>query len=614
LCHSRLVSAPEIILVGAAVLVGYFGLCLLVRRFGRSMVWWCLPIALLLTATYAFALRDIWAGTLYSSISSDQATNLSYTQNVIHGNYLGDLYGKRTPAQYPPLYFWCLGLIARVVGVSALAVWRYSPLLLFLLLPFLAYFVGEQVGDGEKRCGFYACFALFALAAYQSAHFVGVNPSEFDPFVLMSYFLAKPYQIIGGLLLVLWLVRFARGPRSGKVSAGWLLANALLAASVFLLYSPWFGVGFAALALEALLGVRWTGRGAYLGWHAVVGAATAVLTAVHWLPYVLALGADGHENTAGTAHFLSGHMDPSWVTTGMGFFGLSFFLAVLGLAQRFAEPGARALALAIGVTYAWYFSTYVTFPLFGFSFLPHRCHSLLTVLLAAGACLGIERVRGMAAALGRPHVVAPIVLAAIAGVLAPSYLRWNIRTDPMLARGAMRLSIEERRMAAAFHGAHRTLAGCLGSEVLQIASLTYTRLYLSPNLPQGNPLTHYRRRVAELQAAAEAHTGAELAAALRDLDVDAVLLKKPLEGPYYLDYWLRPSDALDSADVQDRVRLVSLIPAIFFPEEAQRAEDPTGKITFARELLEEPYFEKAVETEWRVLFLRKQGPVLQRAR
>lgn len=590
LSSSRVFAPAEIVACGAAIIVVYLAACLLVQKCGRGMVWWCLPISLLLAGSYALNLHDL--GTLYAGITSDQSTNLGYTQNIIHGNYLGDLYEKRVPAQYPPLYFWVLGIAARACGWTALEAWRYSPIFLFLVLPFLTYAVGVQVG-GNKRCGFYACFALLALGASQSAQAFGFYATTVDPFALLGYVLAKPYQILGGLLLVSWLVSFGRGPPLGRVGIGWLIAHAVLGACIFLLYSPWFGVGAVALALHGVVGAVWTTRLKYLGWLAVVGATTAVLTAVHWFPYLRMSVLQGQGNSAGTSHFLPGHMDPTWVTTGMGFFGLLFFLALLGMGRARREPGVVALTLGIGVTYTWYFSTYVTYPLFGAAFLPHRVHALLCVLLAAAAAVGIDGVREALAKLGRERWTSPLALSLIGALLLPSFGRWNTRTDYVLARGVTTLSPNQREIVQALDGpTQRTLASCLGPESFFAVSLTRTRLYLSPALAQSNPLTRYYDRVAALRTVAESATNdAELAAGLRDLGIDALLVKKVKGGDFRIDVLNRPF-------LQPEDDLLSSL--LFAPPETD--EERLGEITFRRGLFEESFY-RIFRGPKKVLFL-----------
>jgi len=573
------------LVAGVSIIVGHVALCVLLRHKVRTMVWWCLPMASLLSLTYAL---NMWQtsyrhdGVPYSGYQSDASFSISYVNNVIHGNYFGDFYDKHVPSHYPPLYFWLLGTTARLLGTDAVSIWIGAPLLVLAVLPFIVFWVGRAIGgDGV---GFYACFAFFALGnAIISYIFPG---REFPP---MFWAIHKPYELIAALIALAWFVDVIRATETNRDTArgryAVLVRQGIVGGLIFLLYYPWFGIAAGAL-LCFLFVERIRDRRPVL-WKlrhlAMVCFLSLLVAAPFWVPFVSALLQSERDPNHGWHFITLGFFDVTRVTIGLGYCGALFFLGAYGIAERWRS---HRIALGIGVLgtllYCWYFSSYVTWPLLHTGFLSAKAVMFLFVTMCFGTAFALESL-GRRPSL-KPILANPFLLSLCSLALLPTFVQWNARTDQRLARAAGSFPAQVRELVQGVGGEKTELTALASARIaFELPAVSRIRLFLSPNIHYSNPLARFEHR-ARLVRGLERLESSALSARLVALGIHLLVLDKDKDGSLSLP-----------------IQTLSLHTSLFESSSLYHNE----KVTFARPQFSAHDFGKILEDDQIVAFVVK---------
>ncbi len=556
------------LLPGLAIITVCLVLTFLIWKKGRSPWLWCIPLGLLLAGSYAVNLYAMLDGTVYGGLRNDQSFVVAYTNNVIRGNYLGDFFDKEVPAHYPPLLFWVVGTAARTIGCTGVEIWRYLPLIVLFALPFLGFAVGRQLGG--DRVGFYSCFALVGIGGFHTQFYFGQG----DPLALAHYGTVKPYELLGALLLISWLISHVRGWSENRTpSAKWIVAQGILSGAVLLLYHPWFAIGIATLGAYGLFAPPSGRRGAYLGRLAIVTAIGLAVSSVFWLRYLLAWIELGAERNYQLQPINLYQLDPTWITFGMGYFGLLFFLGFAGFTQLKRYPALKVLLIATGMVYLWFSSTFVTHPLLGISFLPVKTHLALLPIFAVASGVGLQLVADKLTDSRWRSLLQPVALTALALFMAPNALRWNPQFDALFKRGMRPLPDAVREIGRLLdERGGPTIVG--GDGMHEICAISSVRPFTAPNIHYANPVTKYKARIASVRdAAAATMTGADLDSALERLGIDGILLSKGPARDLYIVFGYR--------------------------------RGATERVQFDEGAFDAEHFENVFENELLVLYLRK---------
>jgi hypothetical protein len=520
---------------GTSILLTHIMLCFFLRYRTRRMIWWCLPVSLVLALTYALSIWYIafrYDALPYSGLHSDASFAISYVNNVINGNYFGDFYEKDVPSHYPPLYFWILGTVARLIGTDAKTAWITAPVLVLAVLPFTVFRVGRAIGG--DRIGFYASFAFFALGSAITSYLF--SRREFPP---MNWGIHKPYEILAGVFALAWLVDVIRateaneGPKGGQYAT--VARQGVNGGVVFLLYYPWFAL--TAAALFCLLLVDYIRDRAPVLWkirHVVmVSLVSLVVGAPFWLPYVSALLQNEHDPSHGWRHITLSFFDITRVTVGLGYCGSLFVLGVYGFLENWRRNRiARGIGVLVCLLYCWFASTYITWPLLHTNVLSAKASMLIFVSMCFGTALTLDRLsqwNGL-----RLLLLSPFLLSLCSLVLLPTFVQWNTRTDERLARAVGSFPIPVRELVRAIGGKEKELTALVSARLAyELPTVSRIRLFLSPNIFFSNPLARFEKRKKLVEDLGRLESGT-LSSRLTDLRIGLVVLEKEGNGSFSL--------------------------------------------------------------------------------
>ncbi len=243
-------AAP--LLLGGMISVLYVGIGLVISRskVGNAILW-CIPLSILLSTSYVYGIQSSRSIT-YGGIVGDNSFEIASLNNAIHGNYFGDSYERTIPSDYPLLYFSVLGTASRIIGLNAISAWRFAPVILFLLLPFVIYEIGHSLKDPET--GIWCCVSFFGLGAMKTELFV--EPVRNWGTFTMA--IQKPYELLGELILLYCLIRLSCWIALEKLSAMSIVGCIVMGTFLLLDYYPFF---FLLLAIVGVYGLLERGHG-----------------------------------------------------------------------------------------------------------------------------------------------------------------------------------------------------------------------------------------------------------------------------------------------------------------------------------------------------------------
>lgn len=545
------------ILVAALIFAVYGAICYLLSRRNAAWILWCIPLGLILSATYLNGMQAS-GGVAYGGISGDASFEIAAVNNVIHGNYLGDAYARGLPTDYSLLYFWILGTVARIIGLDALAAWRLAPAVLLLGAPFLIYRIGSDLRDSET--GFWCCVAFFGLAAFHTEWFISPDRR----WGTYASLIAKPHELLATLLLLYWCIRLARLSAGNALSRASMIGSGVVGALLVLTYYPLFVLGLAVLSAYAIFERDTAVRRNFLIYAASFGLLGLALSSLGWLPFLSALLTKAHEPSYRAYYLALWHFDPTLYTFGLGYFGAVFVLGAWALKDFGVDRAIKLLLILVACCYAVVLATFILYPLAGLSFLPQKWSEILLPLMAVLAGRGLRSLRDRLPNPPRPLLVYLALL-----VLIPSPLTWNVFTDPELGPAA-----SDRDLVAAARALVASMQPASGQTALTvlatppiayaIPAVSTWQLYLAPNIHYSDPLAQYKLHAGQAMQLGRIATPDDMDRALRSMGVQVLVMGKGGEALLIeVDGDARPQSLLSPDASPYQVEVVRIRPRLF---------------------------------------------------
>lgn len=451
-------------------------------------------------------------------ISVDQQFRTEYLTRLTHSPALHDMTYTGLPPFYPPGWFWIGGRAAALTGTPAWEMFKPWAITSIAVAVVLAMVLWSALIRFE-----YALIVTTATAAVTLAY------SSPEPYAAMITVLIPP------VLVLAWsgLRGKARGGGwAAVVGVGVFLGIAatfytlLLAYTAFTVAVMAVVVAIARRSLEPLLRL------------VVIGALTAAIGAITWLPFLLRAARSPMSDTGSAQHYLPA--DGAVLTFPMLQFSLLGSLCMLGtlwLVWR-ARTSTRAAALGIGVLslYAWSLLSMLT-TLVGTTLLSFRLQPTLTVLLSAAGAFGFIEV-GLALATRTSRKAIPVAAAIgligaigfsqdIPDVLRPDVTVAYTDTDGNGQRGDRRPPGAEKYYPEV-DAAIRQVTGRPREDIVVMTAdysfLSYYPYYGFQGLTShyANPLAEFDKRAAAIESWADLKTSDQLVKAL-----DALPWKAP---------------------------------------------------------------------------------------
>jgi galactan 5-O-arabinofuranosyltransferase len=313
-------------------------------------------------------------------------------------------YGYRgLPSYYPPALPWVEGRLAALLGIPAWTVMKPVALVVALLVPVLAYVLWRRLLPDLTAA------AVVALTSLTTADLV------------------KPDEWLVLALVVPWwleLVRDLRRPGVRRLPA-W--AHGLILGALLLVHSFYF----VPLALATVVGVVLDAvahRPMPLrpGRAVAVAAGGLLCASPYWVPLALlrlqGAPADNLQRRWSPDGFAVPPLPLS--PDAVGLLGLC---CAAWLVYRRHTPWGRALALALGTSYAFFVGGQLLQPL-GVAVLPEKADDLIRLLLVTGGVLAVRDLMVCAVRRRGPRSATALVtaLAVLAGV--PAVIQYAAHT------------------------------------------------------------------------------------------------------------------------------------------------------------------------------------------
>lgn len=359
------------------LMTGCFAIGLVVWPLGVSrgfkIVVTLLSLSVFLVTLAAFSLRN--TPFALNGLGGDAGFMTAMVQKFAHNVGWRDFVYKDLPAFYPPLYFWVLGLGARLTGTEPAFVLKPGLLVVSFILPWLTFLSWRRVvSHGE------ALAATFVILFVQEWY--------------------KPGEWLVALLIIPWWIYYVHGYKLERRARWWwsagLAIGALVLALLFMTYYFFFiplAFSFPLYWLLDRLAPPTEGTSVRLrdgGGVMLRLAVTAVLSSPYWLPYLLTrwthnnwiLYQNQYEPFSGLFLELIEPKSPGdWLALGGLFTLLMDF--------RSSDLSRHLLAMFLSI-YLFIIASWITL-LLGFPLLPGKAHHLFTAVLVSSAFMGLFR-------------------------------------------------------------------------------------------------------------------------------------------------------------------------------------------------------------------------------
>lgn len=249
--------------IGIGAVAGAIVLTLFLLRRSASLIGAGIGVY---SATIALAMATTLHGSPYGFglLTGDAGRFVAMAMKFMHTSQSADPFVKGMPSEYPPLYPWIVGHVARLVDRPAWQLFGEMQIVVMTGAVVLSYVLWRRlVSPG----------VAFAIAGLSPAVFAG--PS-------------KDYEFIALLVFVPWvLATFLRLPRE-RGGLHWL-SSGIIGGLLVLTYEAWIFYASAGLVVLLILNLRATrARGRYLLY--LVGVAVTALVVSSW--YLVPFGWD----------------------------------------------------------------------------------------------------------------------------------------------------------------------------------------------------------------------------------------------------------------------------------------------------------------------------------
>ncbi|MBD3403851.1 hypothetical protein GF420_13230 [candidate division GN15 bacterium] len=244
----------------------------------------------------------------------------------------GDFYYRDLPPFYPPVLYWLLGMLARIVGANAFLMVKLGTELLYLVSPIVCFLLWRRLVTPLQA-------ALVAISTIVFVSFGKAAP------------LVAPHAFLANSLFIPWWFYYVEQVRVVRVDRQHYLVGGVIGALIFMTYYYPFFIGGLLLAVRLLLGKRVSGlapaRGHFRWSPAIILLGLAALfSSAFWGPLLWSFVTIGYDSAQQEWHHMA--------SPGIGFqfvqfslAGVLYFVALLVAVRRRHAPVYRGfLALA----------------------------------------------------------------------------------------------------------------------------------------------------------------------------------------------------------------------------------------------------------------------------
>lgn len=442
------------------------------------------------------------------------------SNNSAHGNYLGDNYEKIVPSDYSLSYFWLLGILSRSTNLDAITIWKLTPGILFLIVPFIVYEIGSSLGNAET--GLWSCITFFGLGAFNTEWFV--NPDRnWGTFGLT---IGKPYEVLSILLLLYWSIKFSHWITCKTIDRKSILVTIIIGAILLLTYYPYFVFGIMALLICWFL-EKDTSAKVKIVSYGVALASGVILALPCWLPYIISYITTPHDPNYRMLYVALWHFDPTLYTFGLGYFGSLFWLGVYALKDFMLNRTVKLLAMMVLICYGAATLSFITYPIAGISFLPAKWSEVLLILFGVLSGKGLQELKDRILPT-QPNRFWMFVLLLL---FIPSPFLWNGFTDANLRASANDQQIINKTKTIITSSELATNTETLTvlanpSIAFAIPAFTQWRLYLSPNIHYSNPLAQFQERSQNVRQLNYAVSPDDMEQKVRSMGINVLIMNK----------------------------------------------------------------------------------------
>lgn len=288
--------------------------------------------------TLAYLLQKMWWGN-----NGDEVFIFAYLSKVLYSGFGADFYYQGLPNFYPPLYFWLTGFVSKLVTTSGITAAKIGVLFSILTLFIGGYlwprFFWKKIWPGSQ-----------SQVVIRSEWFWALAPIIFFVMIDFDSFILKPFEAVSALFAAFLIGLLACSFELKKWRWPMYLFFGLSGASLFLAFYFWW-----FMLLPALLLVVFASRSvlANLFRLLAVGIIIALLSAVYWLPLVIAFARHGLENWQ--AVFFTPNYLFTFFPWEFSLRGVIYLLGLAGLLFFRQSKFMRANLLLLAVCYAYQF-------------------------------------------------------------------------------------------------------------------------------------------------------------------------------------------------------------------------------------------------------------------
>lgn len=243
---------------------------------------WMLGIVLMLIPIFYFIMS--WPlQTMFWGTNGDEVFIASFFGKILNGNMFHDFYYDFLPPFYPPLYFWTVGLIAKIFttnAVYAAKLGSFLSLLSWFSMPILISYLKKNKFSEEK------------YDITDSRWFFIVYPITLFLMLDFDSIITKPYETLSAMLCIIFLGFILK-----KFNRKWGLKDyiifGMLGAILFMIYYFWWFVLIPSLFLLALISKT---KISNITKIIILGIIILVLSSVYLAPLILSFIKYGIEN------------------------------------------------------------------------------------------------------------------------------------------------------------------------------------------------------------------------------------------------------------------------------------------------------------------------------
>ena len=264
----------------------------------------------------------------FNGFVGDQQIRIGMVRKFMTFALPTDFFYHGLPPFYPPLYFWLVSLMGRILGIEAHFAVREGSLVLTLAGPFLLYWLWRKLVT-----------RLQALA-------IVIGTFLLYPWAILG----SPHEFIAFSFFIPWWVHYVEQVRLREFTWKTVTIGGLIGGALFMTYYYAFFIGavvivarlFSLAGDKSLRIERWRRFRRSLS----VLAAAAVVSAVYWVPLAISMIRHG-AYAAQSRWFHIAYADMKFAFTLFTIPGVLYLIAMFYALTRYRQPLYRSILLLI---------------------------------------------------------------------------------------------------------------------------------------------------------------------------------------------------------------------------------------------------------------------------